>query len=157
MNWLAVATAAALVGISWPTEAQTVYTNPACEYSVTFPDVPLEKEDQFTARTSFEAIPFLTAKCFHCPQACRYRASLEKRLLSELIAQFELKDYELKNEPEPHKGFLISGITTKENAVTRVEARVLFSENSILILSTVQPVAVDTSAAAAFLKSAARR
>ncbi len=157
MNWLAFPIAAAMLGVSSLCQAQTVYTNAACEYNVTFPNVPLTKEDEFTARTDFEAIPYLLAKCFHCPQACRFRATLEKRLLSELLAQFELKDYVLTNEPDPHKGFFISGITTKENAVTRIEARVLFSENSILILSTVQPAGTDKSTATAFLQSAERR
>ena len=157
MNWLALPIAALLLGVATFCQAQTIYTNAACEYNVTFPDVPLTKEDEFTARTDFEAIPYLSAKCFHCPQACRFRTALEKRMLSELLAQFELKDYSLTIESDPHKGFFISGITTKENSVTRIEARVLFSENSILVLSIVQPEASDKAKATAFLQSAERR
>ena len=157
MNWFALPIAAVMLGASSLCQAQTVYSNAACEYNVTFPDVPLTKEDEFTARTDFEAIPYLSAKCIHCPQACRFRTTLEKRLLAELLAQFELKDYVLTSESDPHKGFFISGITTKENAVTRIEARVLFSENSILVLSIVQPAATDRSTATAFLQSAERR
>lgn len=157
MKLLAVPLIAAILAASSLCQAQTVYTNAACEYKVTFPDVQLTNEDQFTARTEFEAIPYLSAKCFHCPQACRFRDTLEKQLLSDLLAQFELKDYVVKQEPAPHKGFFISGITTKENSVTRIEARVLFTANSILVLSTVQPAATDTAKATAFLQSAERR
>lgn len=157
MYWLTWAITAATLAFSTISQAQTPYTNSACEYSITFPAVPITKEDEFTARTEFEAIPFLSAKCFPCPQACQYRQSLEKELLSGLIAQFELKDYVLTSEPEPRTGFFISGVTTKENSVTRIEARVLFGDNSILVLATVQPVSVDKSVASAFLQSPRRR
>ena len=157
MQWLRLAIAIVGLGGSALCQAQTLYTNPVCEYSVTFPDVPLTKEDEFTTRTEFEAIPYLSAKCFRCPHACRFRSTLEKQLLSELLAQFELKDYVLTNESVLRSGFLISGITTKENSVTRIAARVLFSENSILVLATVQPEAVDKTIANAFLQSAQRR
>jgi hypothetical protein len=157
MHWLTwTITVAAL---TFPTicEAQTSYTNSACEYTIIFPNTTITKEDEFNARTEFEAIPFMSAKCFRCPQACRYRQSLEKEILSGLLDQFELKDYVLTSEPEPKNGFSISGVTTKENSLTRIEARVLFGENSILILGTVQPVSVDQSIANSFLQSPRRK
>jgi hypothetical protein len=157
MQWLRLAIAIVGLGGSALCQAQTLYTNPVCDYNVTFPDVPLTKEDEFTTRTDFEAVPYLSAKCFRCPQACRFRSTLEKQLLSELLAQFELKDYLLTSELAPNNGFVISGITTKENSVTRIQARVLFSKHSILVLATVQPEAVAKNVANAFLQSAERR
>ena len=157
MNWLRLSITVVTLGFSYFCQAQTQYTNPACEFITIFPNVPLTKEDQFTTRTEFEAIPYLSAKCFRCPQACRFRQDLEKQLLAGLLQQFELKDYVLTPEQPPNNGFSISGITTKENSVTRIEARVLFSENSILALATVQPEAVDKAAAREFLQSPRRR
>ena len=136
------------------TQAQTQYSNPSCEYRVTFPQGQVDREDEFTARTPYEAIPYLSAKCFRCPQACRLRQKLEKELLSGLIAEFAIQDYVVTSESTPRPGFLVSGVTTKENSLTRIEARVLFGENSILVLATVRPEATDKLQAKAFLKSA---
>jgi hypothetical protein len=157
MHWLRLVITVVGLGFSCLCQAQTQYTNPACEFITTFPNVALTKEDDVTIRTEFEAIPYLSAKCFRCPQACRFRKDLENQLLSGLLQQFELKDYVLTPEQAPNNGFSISGITTKENSVTRIEARVLFSENSILALATVQPEAADKSVAREFLQSPKRR
>jgi len=161
MRWLTstivTATAAGAMGISSACQAQTVYTNASCEFNVTFPHSAITKEDESSSRTDFGAVPFLSAKCFPGPKACRFRQSLEQQLLSGLIAQFELKDYRLTNESSPSKGFLVSGVTTKENSLTRIEARVLFGDNSILVVAIVEPLSADKAVSTAFLQSAQRR
>ena len=137
--------------------AQTPYTNSACEFTVTFPDVRLTRDDQFTARTDLDAVPFLMAKCWRCSQSCRLRGDLEKTVLAGLIDEFDLKDYVLTREPTPGEGFFISGITTKGSSIRRIETRVLLGDTSILALSTAQRETLDKTIAREFLQSARRR
>lgn len=120
---------------------------------VSFPKGELTREDD-TVRTDFDAVPFLSAKCFPCPNACRLRQSIEEQLRSALLEQFDLKQHETKPEEPAKNGFAISGITYKENAVTKIQARVLFGKRTILILSTVEPASGNGVVATEFLQSA---
>jgi len=151
--------AAAILGFMVPyfAQAQTPYTNSACEFTVTFPNVQLIKDDEFTARTELDAVPYLMAKCVPCAQSCRLRTDLEKKVLSGLLEEFELKDYVVTPEPSPSQGFSISGRTTKGSTIRRIEARVLLGDKSILALSTAQREALDKTIAREFLQSAQRR
>ena len=150
-------TAFAIAGLwSSVAAAQTAYAPSACEFAATFPGNPHLVTEDGTTRTSFEATPFLAAECFKCPTNCRVRRELEQEIKSDLLRQFELKNYSIAHEPR-QAGFSISGITYKENAQTRIRARVLFGDESIMILSTVEPVSGSGREVETFLKSARRK
>ena len=150
-------TLVAVFFVWWSTcHAEQAFHRASCEFTAAFPVSDQLVIEGDTTRTPYEALPFLSAKCSKCPKSCRTRRDIEDQLKTALIEQYELKDYSFARESPESAGFAISGVTYKENSETRIRVRVLFGDQSIFILSVVEPVANDGSTSTKFLASARR-